>query len=70
LNILAEKQEKENRKYKLVHDYVEQHNYLKDAYTYIPKLMEFLWEQPKVVAKLLSHSNYDDVKKKFSSIYC
>ena len=63
MNILAEKQEKENRKYKLVHDYVEQHNYLKDAYTYIPKLMEFLWEQPKVVAKLLSHSNYDDVKK-------
>lgn len=63
MNILAEKQEKENRKYKLVHDYVEQHNYLKDAYTYIPKLMEFLWEQPKVVVKLLSHSNYDDFKK-------
>ena len=62
-NILAEKQEKETRKYKLVHDYEEQHNYFKDAYTYIPKLMEFLWEQPKVVAKLLFHSNYTDVKK-------
>ena len=63
MNILAEKQEKENRKYKLVHDYVEQHNYLKDAYTYIPKLMEFLWEEPKIVAKLLTLSNIEDVKK-------
>ena len=60
---MAERQEKETRKYKLVHDYEEQHYYFKDSYTYIPKLMEFLWEQPKVVAKLLSNSNYNDVKK-------
>ena len=60
---MAEKQEKETRKYRLIHDYQEQHDYFKDTYTYLPKLMEFLWEQPKIVAKLLSLSNIEDVKK-------
>jgi hypothetical protein len=60
---MAEKQDKETRKYKLVHDYEEQHKYFKDTYTYIPKLMEFLWEEPKIVAKLLTLSNIEDVKK-------
>ena len=60
---MAEKQDKETRKYKLVHDYEEQHKYFKDTYTYIPKLMEFLWEEPKIVAKLLTLSDIEDVKK-------
>ena len=60
---MAEKQEQEERKYRLVHDYQEQHDYFRDIYTYLPKLMEFLWEQPKIVAKLLSLSNIEDVKK-------
>ena len=60
---MAEKQDGETRKYKLVYNYEEQHKYMQDIYTYLPKLMEFLWEEPKVVAKLLTLSNIEDVKK-------
>ena len=66
---MAEKQNKETRKYKLVHDYEEQHKYFKDIYTYMPKLMEFLWEQPKIVAKLLSLSKIEDVKKNLAPFF-
>ena len=66
---MAEKQNKETRKYKLVHDYEEQHKYFKDTYTYMPKLMEFLWEQPKIVAKLLSLSNIEDVKQNLAPFF-
>ena len=62
MNFLSEKEKNDNRKYKLVYDYEEQHNYLKETYTYLPNLMTFLWKDPKIVAKLLANSDIDDVK--------
>jgi hypothetical protein len=62
MNFLSEKEKNDNRKYKLVYDYEEQHNYLKETYTYLPNLMNFLWKDPKIVAKLLANSDIDDVK--------
>ena len=66
---MEEKQNDETRKFRLVHDYIELHKYFKDNYTYIPRLMEFLWEQPKIVAKLLSLSNIEDVKKNLAPFF-
>ena len=66
---MAEKEKSENRKYRLVHDYEEQHKYFKDTYTYLPKLMEFLWDQPKIVAKLLSLSDKEDVKNNLAPFF-
>ena len=68
-NMLAEKQENENRKYKLISEYEEHHKYFKDSYTYLPKFFEFLWEDPKVVSKLLINSEIEDVKKNLAPFF-
>jgi hypothetical protein len=61
-NIIAEQQGNDNRKFQLIHEYEVLHKYFKGVLTYLPKLMNFLWSQPKIVAKLLAHSNNEDVK--------
>ena len=67
--MIAEKQNLDDRKFELVSDIDEQQTFFKDIYTYMPKLMEFLWEDPKTISKLLINSNIEDVKKKISSIF-
>ena len=37
--------------------------YLKDLSNYIPKLLTYLWADPKMMAKLLLHTNKADLKK-------
>ena len=67
--MIAEKQENETRKYKLISEYEEHHKYFKDSYTYLPKFFEFLWQDPKVVSKLLINSNIEDVKKNLAPFF-
>ena len=67
--MLAEKQEEEKRKFKLISEYEEHHKYFKDAYTYIPKFFEFLWDDPKVVSKLLINSKKEEVKKNLAPFF-
>ena len=37
--------------------------HLKDLNNYIPKLLTYLWEDPKLMSNLLMNSNIDDIKK-------
>ena len=69
MDTLAEKKDIDNRKYKLICEYEKQHDYFQDAYTYIPGLLEALWDQPKIVAKLITNSDKNDVKKNLSSFF-
>ena len=68
-NIIAERQQTDDRKFKLVYNYEDQQKYFKDAYTYIPKLMEFLWNEPKIIAKLLMNSDIDEVKNNLAPFF-
>ena len=40
---------------------------LKDLTNYIPNLLNYLWENPKLVAILLSNSNIKDIKERLAS---
>ena len=69
MNTLAEKKNEDNRKYNLIYEYEKQHKYFQDAYTYIPKFLELLLDQPKIIAKLITNSNIDDVKNNLSFFF-
>ena len=40
--------------------------YLKDLNNYIPKLLTYLWEDPKLMSTLLLNSNIEDIKRTIS----
>ena len=46
----------------------ENNNELKDLNNYLPNLLTYLWENPKVVAMLLSNSNIRDIKENLASL--
>ena len=50
MNIIAERLEKEERKYELIED---NSSILRDLNTYLPKLINYMWEQPEVVASVI-----------------
>ena len=56
MNIMAEKRNIDNRKYKLIFDYKDQHKYFQDTYTYLSSFFESLWDQPSIIAKLITNS--------------
>ena len=37
-------------------------DYLKTLFLYIPKFLTYLWENPKIIAKLLLNSNKSDIQ--------
>ena len=67
--MIAERQENETRKYKLISEYQKKREYLGEAYTYIPDFLKFLWNDPKLVSKLLINSNIEDVKKNLAPLF-
>ena len=69
MNSLAEKKNTDNRKYNLIYEYEKQHDYFQDAYTYIPDFIESLWKNPKIVAKLITKSDKEDIKNNLSSFF-
>ena len=56
MNIMAEKRNIDNRKYKLIFDYKDQHKYFQDTYTYLSSFFESLWDQPSIIAKWITNS--------------
>ncbi len=45
-------------------------DYLKDLNLYIPKFLSYLWENPPLIAKLLIHSDVNDVRKFLAPLFC
>ena len=45
-------------------------DYLKDLNLYIPKFLSYLWENPPLIAKLLIHSDVNDVSKFLAPLFC
>ena len=54
------KSEQSGKKFELIENNSE---HLKDLNNYIPKLLTYLWEDPKLMSNLLMNSNIDDIKK-------
>ena len=46
------------------------YDYLQELNTYIPKLMKYIWEDPKLTAKLLLYTNQNDTKKYLAPLIC
>ena len=45
-------------------------DYLKTLFLYIPKFLTYLWENPKIIAKLLLNSNKSDIQSYLASLVC
>ena len=46
------------------------YDYLEELNTYIPKLMKYIWEDPKLTAKILLYSDEEDTKKYIAPLIC
>ena len=55
------RKEKEIRKYLLVDEKTQKNN-LKNLYNYIPKFLLYLWDEPKMIVKLLQNASIKDIK--------
>ena len=42
---------------------------LRDLNTYFPKLMNYLWEQPKLVVSVIEHSKIEDLKEHLAPFF-
>ena len=60
MNIIAERTGKDDRKFELVE---EQGELLRDLNTYLPKLMNYLWEQPKIVVGVIKNADKNNLKE-------
>ena len=60
MSMIAERMKKDERKFELVED---QSELLRDLNTYLPKLMNYLWDQPKVVAAVIKNAEIKDLKE-------
>ena len=60
MNIISERMGKDDRQFELIEDRGE---ILRDLFTYFPKLMKYLWENPKIVALIIENTNAKDVKE-------
>ena len=69
-NFLNNQQEKENNvKYELIYDLENTPN-IGELNSYLPKFMECLWKQPKIVCKLLLKANSNELKDNLSNLFC
>ena len=61
MNMISERKDKkkDNKIYELVED---QNKVLRDLNTYLPKLMNYLWEQPQIVAFIIKKTEINDLK--------
>ena len=66
MNLIDQKIKQEDRKYEFVKN---PGDYLHDLNTYIPKLMNYLWEKPKIVCSIIQNSKNNYVKKYLSTLF-
>jgi hypothetical protein len=59
----------DERKYKLIYEYEEIHKYFQDTYTYVPNFFKSLLNQPKIIAKLITNSNLEDIKNNLAYFF-
>ena len=60
MNMIAERTKKEERKFELVKN---QGEILKDLNTYFPKLMNYLYEQPKIVSLIIQNTEISALRE-------
>ena len=61
----------ENPNVVFIHQLVENNKeYMKELYLYIPKLIEHIWNNPSLIAKLLINSNENDIKQYLAPLIC
>ena len=66
MNIIDERTKEEYRKYELVKDPSE---YLRDLNTYIPKLLNYLWAEPKIVCFIIQKVELKYLKKYLAPLF-
>ena len=66
MNILATNTKTDNRKFELVKDKEE---FLHDLYNYLPNLMNYLWDNPKIVSFVLQNSEIKDIKNHLAPLF-
>ena len=66
MNRISEKTGKDDRKFELVE---EEGEMLRDLNTYIPKLMNYLWENPKIVAQIIQKAEIKDVEDHLAPLF-
>ena len=66
MNMIDERTREEDRKYELVKD---PSVYLRDLNTYIPKLLNYLWAEPKIVCFIIQKAELKYVKKFLAPLF-
>jgi len=66
MNMIDERTREEDRKYELVK---EPSVYLRDLNTYIPKLLNYLWAEPKIVCFIIQKAELKYVKKFLAPLF-
>ena len=61
------RKEKEFRKYLLVDEKMQKNN-LKNLNNYIPKFLFYLWDEPKMIVKLLQNASIKDIKNSLAPL--
>jgi len=66
MNLIAERTNNDERKFELVQD---QNKVLLQLYTYLPNLMNYLWEKPKIVSFIIQNSKINLVKEYLAPLF-
>ena len=66
MNLIAERTKNDERKFELVQD---QNKVLLQLYTYLPNLMNYLWDQPKIVSFIIQNSKINLVKEYLAPLF-
>ena len=62
--MIAERMGKDDREFELTEEHADM---LRDLNTYFPKLMNYLWEDPKIVESILKYSDIKELKEDLAS---
>ena len=68
-SIIAERLNLDNKKYVLIDKHEMQCKYFKELNTYIPKLLHFLWEKPRVIAEIIHNADPNLVKTNLAPLF-
>ena len=66
MNMIDERTKEEDRKYELVQNPSE---YLRELNTYIPKLLNYLWSEPKIVCFIIQRTELKYLKKYLAPLF-
>lgn len=66
MNLIAERTKNDERIFELVED---KNKALLNLYTYLPNLMNYLWEQPKIVSFIIQNSKINFVKEYLAPLF-